>query len=279
MTNPISIVRNGHVTWLKWHRGRKTASDANFTGARILEGMRVGASVEVDLVVHGDRGYAVLHDLTLDRETMGSGVTAERSAAYIRELRLRDNDGVPFDEKVMLLEDLCALLANSKMHPDAVLQLDYKQDAAALDSRSIASFKASVGPVARHMLLSSGDAEAVRLLSEGLPELRIGYDPCHDGALERLQQSHDFAVFIANAIAASPRAEIIYLYFGMVLEAAKTGFDVVAALHAGGRRVDAYTIQVPSSEMLPDIMGLLDLKVDQITTDDPERMAALVGDR
>ncbi|WDR03296.1 glycerophosphodiester phosphodiesterase [Devosia algicola] len=279
MTNPVSIKRNDHTTWLKWHRGRKAAGDANFTGARILEGMRLGASVEVDLVVHGDRGYAVLHDLSLERETTGDGVTAERSAAYIRELYLRDNDGNPLAERVMLLEDLCALLATGEVHENAVLQLDYKQDVAALDSSSIASFKASVTPVARHMLLSSGDAAAVQLLSADVPALRIGHDPCHDGALDRLKLSRNFPQFIADAIAASPRAEILYLHYRLVLEAAAAGFDLVAASHNGDRRVDAYTIKVPAPDTLADIMGLLDLKVDQITTDDPEGLAALVGDR
>ena len=64
--------------------------------------------------------------------------------------------------------------------------------------RAIANFAASVAPVARHMILSSGDAEAVRLLSDAAPGIRIGYDPCHDGALERLAASRDFAGFVAR---------------------------------------------------------------------------------
>ena len=44
-TDPISIDRNGHRTWLKWHRAKRRASDPVFTGKRILEGMALGASV------------------------------------------------------------------------------------------------------------------------------------------------------------------------------------------------------------------------------------------
>ena len=106
MTDPIFITRDGHRTWLKWHRGRRRASDPVFTGARILEGMRLGASVEVDLVVHGDRGFAVLHDLTLERETTGSGPLRRTASAESRAFHLRGNDGAPIDEPVMLLEDL-----------------------------------------------------------------------------------------------------------------------------------------------------------------------------
>src|SRR6218665_1263177 len=128
MTSPISITRNGHVTWFKWHRGRRRLSDPVFTGKRILEAMALGASIEVDLVVTGDKGFAVLHDKTLDRETTGQGPVAHTSDALIRLLRLRDNAGAPIAEPVMLLDDLCTLMASRKVHPDALLQLDYNKN-------------------------------------------------------------------------------------------------------------------------------------------------------
>jgi glycerophosphoryl diester phosphodiesterase len=277
MTDPIAITRNGHRTWLKWHRGRRRLSDPVFTGARILEGMRLGASVEVDLVIHKDRGYAVLHDLTLERETTGVGAVAETRAADLRRLFLRDNDGAPLDEHVMLLEDLSALLAEGGFHPDALLQLDFKEDEKALDALAIATFRAAVAPVAKHMILSSGDAAAVALLTTGVDGLRIGYDPCHDDAIERLQQTQDFSGFVRDAIMASPNAELIYLHYELVLAAADAGFDMVAAFHAGERRIDAYTIKTADADTAPVIERLLDLKVDQITTDDPEGTMKLVG--
>ena len=277
MTDPIFLERQGHRTWLKWHRARRKASDPVFTGGRILEGMRLGASVEVDLVVHADRGYAVLHDLSVERETTGNGKVAELGAEALRSFHLRGNDGTPLTERVMLLEDLCALLAQGGLHPDALLQLDYKEDWRVLDPKAIASFGASVAPVAGHMILSSGDAEAVRLLTEGVAGLRIGYDPCHDGALERLMQTLDFAGFVRDAMAASPKAEMIYLAYPLVLEADRRGFDIVAAFHAHGRRIDAYTINRADEESRPKVARLLELRVDQITTDDPEGLARLMG--
>lgn len=277
MTAPIAIERNGHRTWLKWHRGRRRASDPVFTGARILEGMRLGASVEVDLVVHADGGYAVLHDLSVERETTGHGRVADLGASALRSLHLRGEDGMALPDRVMLLEDLSALLNVGEIHPDALLQLDYKQDWRVLDAQAVASFRTSVAPVARHMILSSGDAESVRLLTDGVADLRVGYDPCHDGALERLKVSGDFSGFVRDAIAASPQAEMIYLYYRLVLEADRLGFDIVAAFHAAGRRIDAYTINEANEQSRPLVARLLELKVDQITTDDPEGLVALMG--
>ncbi|MEQ1769485.1 MAG: glycerophosphodiester phosphodiesterase family protein [Devosia sp.] len=277
MNDPVSVTRNGHRTFLKWHRGRRYATDPVFTGRRILEGMALGASVEVDLVVHGGNGFAVLHDHeTIARETTGSGAARDLNAAQMRALNLRGNDGAPVDDHVMLLEDLCALLRDSPPNPAAVLQLDFKEYQGALAGPTILAFAMAVAPVARNMILSSGDARAVHALASATPGLRTGHDPCHDGALERLSQTHDFAGFVATALADAPTAEMIYLAYQLVLAAADEGFDIVAAFHAAGRRIDAYTIKTADAVTLPIVHRLLALKVDQITTDDPEGLAALL---
>ncbi len=277
MTDAISVTRDGHRTFFKWHRARRHGADPVFTGRRILEGMRLGASVEVDLVVHADNGFAVLHNLSLERETTGSGLVRDTPAATLRTLNLRDNEGRPIADKVMLLEDLAALIARDGAHPEALLQLDYKEDAAALNAEAIANFGRALGPVARHFILSSGDAESVRLLTDGAPGVRIGYDPCHKGAMERLLETRDYAAFVTDAVAASPKSELDYLEYRLVLEAEKDGFDIIGAFHAHGRRIDAYTVRRADDEGMAVIERLLALKVDQITTDDPEGVAARLG--
>jgi glycerophosphoryl diester phosphodiesterase len=277
MAEPISVRRDGHRTFLKWHRARRRASDPVFTGRRILEGMARGASVEVDLVLHADDGFAVLHDLALDAETTGCGPVRATPAAVLRRLRLRDNAGAPIADPVMLLEDLAALIARGGAHPEARLQLDYKEDAAALTPGAVATFGAALGPVAPHFILSAGDAEAVRRLAAGVGGLRLGHDPCHDGALERLSASRAYPGFVAEALAAAPDAEIVYLEHALVLAAAADGFDLVAAFHAAARRVDAYTLARADAAGLAAARRLLALKVDQITTDDPEGLHAALA--
>jgi glycerophosphoryl diester phosphodiesterase len=194
----------------------------------------------------------------------------------LRALHLRGNDGAPIADHVMLLEDLCALLADNPPHPEAVLQLDYKEDQGPLDDTALASFARSVGPVAGHMILSSGEAESVDRLTGAAPGIRIGYDPCHGDSVRRLMQSNDFAMFVDETLTASPQAEMVYLAYQLVLAAADSGFDIVAALHAAGRRVDAYTLKQADAPGRDLAERLLALRVDQITTDDPEGLSALL---
>lgn len=270
---PLFLDRDGHRTWLKWHRARRRATDPVFTGARILEGMRLGASVEVDLVIHADHGMAVLHDLVLDHDTTGTGPVRATSAATLRGLHLRGNDGTVLPDRVMLLEDLCALLATQPPHPDALLQLDFKEDMAALDPATIAAFGRTVASVARHMILSGGDFAAVDALTGAAPGLHMGYDPCHGDSLGQLQATGDFAGWIGAALTTAPRASLIYIAHEIVSAAADAGFDLIGAVHAAGRRVDAYTIQRVTPASLALVRRLLALKADQITTDDPEGLA------
>lgn len=277
MSSPISITRDGHKTWFKWHRGRRRATDPAFTGKRILEAMALGASTEVDLVVTGDKGLAVLHDMTLDRETTGTGPVATTSDDVIRLLRLRANDGTPLTEPVMLLDDLCALMASGTVHPDALLQLDYKEDETVLDDRAIENFVRATTPVARNMIVSSGSAAAVKILTDAVPGMRSGFDPSDNLSEAGPHTPETLQRFVDDAVAASPDCDLIYLAWQIVVMSDDAGFDIVEAFHRHGKRIDAWTMRNIDEVSLYVIERLLALKVDQITTDDPEGLAAALG--
>ncbi|MDH3061629.1 glycerophosphodiester phosphodiesterase, partial [Gordonia alkanivorans] len=55
----------------------------------------------------------------------------------------------------------------------------------------------------------------------------------------------------------------------------RRGVDLVDAFHRHDRLVDGYTVTRVGPRSVPDIRRLLELRVDQITTDDPEGLAAL----
>ncbi|MDS7594825.1 glycerophosphodiester phosphodiesterase family protein [Agrobacterium tumefaciens] len=273
MSAPIHLDRDGHRTAIKWHRGRRRITDPVFTAARITEAMRLGASVEVDLVVHGDHGFAVLHDLMLERETTGHGKVRETSAAALRELHLRGNDGEAITDRVLLLEDLRTLLSREGVHPDALLQLDYKEDLEALTPQAIANFGKSAAPIAASLILSGGGFDAIQALAKAAPGIATGYDPCYGESLARLKATGDYHTFIEQALQTAPDARMIYLDYRIVLAAEDAGFDLIAPVHAAGRRVDAWTINHITPQTILQVERLLKLKVDQITTDDPEGLA------
>ena len=75
-------------------------------------------------------------------------------------------------------------------------------------------------------------------------------------------------------MAAMPGADLIYLHWEIVTKADDAGFDIVGAFHRYGTRIDAWTIREVTPTTLSQVRRLLDLKVDQITTDDPEGLYA-----
>jgi len=272
----VAIEGAGHRTWLKWHRGHRFAGDISFTRERIVEGMELGASVEIDLVRFGGDGFAVLHDETLDAATTGSGPVREASEAYLRGLYLRDPFGAPSRHKVMMLGDLAQLLAQINRDPGAVLQLDLKESSNTIRDVDIAAFTAAISLVAGTVILSGGDSVAVARLSTAVPDMAIGYDPCHGGAIERLTETRDFAGFVADAQRAVPRARMIYLDRRLVFFADRAGYDLIGAFHDAGRVVDVYTINAAVPSALPGVRRLIELKADQITTDDPVGLERLL---
>lgn len=277
MSDGIALVRDGHKTWLKWHRARKQAGDLPFTGERMVEGMRLGASVEVDLRRHAEGGFAVLHDETLDRGTTGTGAVAAHTRAQLRQLYLRDETGNATTHRVMLLEDLVDLLADAGVEEGALLQLDLKENAGALGPLEVSGFGEAVGTLARHMIVSGGDAAAVALLVDAAPGMQSGFDPSDEDRFTAAQQAGRLQGFVDDAIAAAPDADMIYLYWQIVTEAADIGFDIVAAFHARGKRIDAWTLNTTDPKTVAVAERLLALKVDQITTDDPVGLEAALN--
>ncbi len=279
MENPgISILREGHCTRLKWHRGRRQRDDIPFTAARIVEGLRLGASVEVDINCHRDHGFVVLHNKTLEIETNGTGVVRETAPEALRQLKLRRADGSVSEEPVLLLGDLISVLASETLPDSALLQLDLKENAEAITAEVIARFGHDANRLARHIIISGGDFDAVTRLASAAPGIGIGFDPCFGARMERLDRTGDFASFIESGLADGAGASTIYLEYRIVIEAAKAGVDMVAAVHGAGKLVDAWTLNPTAPDASSALRALLDLKVDQITTDEPVVLQSLLGD-
>ncbi|SHF19674.1 Glycerophosphoryl diester phosphodiesterase [Kaistia soli DSM 19436] len=270
----VAIWSGDHRVRLKWHRLKRHRDDVPFTPTVLAEALALGASSEIDLRLHAEDGFVVLHDETLDRETTGSGPVASATIATLRGLSMRHPDGTPSEEAVLLLDDL-VLLAKNSATPDALVQLDLKETAAVLTPAVVARFAAIVAPVADRCILSCADIEAVRILAGAVPGLAAGYDPSEPKVVAGLATADEYAGFVAAAIDTAGAASTIYLDYPIVLKAAALGYDVVGAFHAADKLVDAWTLNTDHPDAATSLRHLVALEVDQITTDEPIALQAL----
>jgi glycerophosphoryl diester phosphodiesterase len=106
------------------HRlGRAYGPDSSVSALeRTLAGVVDG--LETDLCLSADEQFVCLHDPLLPLGTTLGGWAHERTAAEIRDARLRDRFGVPTDERPLTLDELLELVPR-----DLVLQLDVKAHA------------------------------------------------------------------------------------------------------------------------------------------------------
>ena len=269
----IAIETGDHITRLKWHRVQRSLSDLPFTPRRLLEGLAAGASMEVDLRLHADHSFVCLHDETLGRETSGAGRVAEASLEQLRRISLRDGDAVT-GEGLILLEDLAELVRVTAA-PDALIQLDLKEIDAVLDSQTVENFRRTIACVAARCILSGNDWQAVSRLAAAIPAMRRGFDPCAEDTLEHLRDGIDCLDFVESTLATAPEAEMIYLDYRIVLAAEGLGIDLVAPFRAAGKAVDAWTLNTDHLGAARSVKRLVALKVDQITTDEPDALQAL----
>lgn len=274
MTTEGTFLQAGpHCVRLKWHRAQRHANDTPFTLARLCQGFALGAVMEVDVRLSADGGCVCLHDVTLDRETTGSGPVAAVSTEMLRGLRMRDPEGKPTTDPLLMLDALAEMAACS--HGDARLQLDLKERLARIDISTADRFAAALAGSAKTFTLSGHDWEAVKRLGAGAPGIQLGFDPCDRPEVGALRWATDFAAFVDMTLSAAPEATIIYLQHRIVLAGLAAGYDMIGAFHAQGRQVDAWTLKIDQPGLARDLVRLVAARVDQITTGEPIELERL----
>jgi glycerophosphoryl diester phosphodiesterase len=274
MADGLALRLPGHTIRLKWHRLRRELGDPVFTLRRLEEGLALGASLEIDLRLHAGGGFVVLHDDTLERETTGSGKVADATAAELKSLRIRWRDGQPTGSPLLLLEDIAPLI---RRHPStqALLQLDLKEEISRLSDGVVGSFTDGLAGLGPHLTVSGEDWAAVKRLAEGVRGMGTGYDPCELAEARRLETRADVTRLVDVTGRIAPEADTIYLDYRLILAAERLGHDVVAAFHSRGQKIDAWTLNTDQPDATRFLQRLVDLRVDQITTDEPIKLEAM----
>ncbi|MEK1901180.1 MAG: glycerophosphodiester phosphodiesterase family protein [Rhizobium sp.] len=267
-TGGLRIEFEGHSPLLKWHRLRRRMADPLFSAEVMAEGFKAGASMELDLRVRADGGFVVLHDKELEGETTGRGLVAQKSLADLRDLRMKDGN-----RPLLYSEDLAAMLQSA--HPDALLQFDMKDDYEAIGEKGIAHLAEHLQQISASVIVSAGSLELILAVKDKLPHLRRGIDPTNKlGDIAKAEGWKAVEKELLADLRGPTEPETIYLYWPMLLDAAKAGLDMIALCHSEAKLVDAWTFTLKdpdggfSDAEWTNFSALVALKPDQITTDE-----------
>ncbi|MGH3708860.1 MAG: glycerophosphodiester phosphodiesterase [Pseudonocardiaceae bacterium] len=225
-----------------WHVGQLAGMENSLAAFRraAAEGYRY---LETDVHATRDGVVVIIHDLTLDRTTNGSGEVAKLGWAAVRTARVGGHE--PVCQLSDLLEEL----------PDALVNIDVKADSAVAPVLELLD-RTNVWH--RVCLASFSEARLQRLRRAGGPRLLTSMGPASLAAL-RLR-----AVPPLGRIAVSLRGEVAQLPVRLC------GIPVVDRrlvryIHQHGLEVHVWTV-----DRALEMHTLLDLGVDGLITDRPD---------
>lgn len=274
MADGTSILFDGRRVFLKWHQLRRRMSDPLFDGGNLRSGLRLGATMEVDLRVTGDFGFAVLHDAELEGETDGTGLVAGRSRDDLARHFYRDGEsGGRGRRRVLMLDDLTGHA--DEAHPDALLQLDMKDGFEAVRQEGVDRLGQALAGSRLPFVVSGDSSELIVALADAFPDLRRGIDPT-DRLVDLFRRGggRQAVRLLGEELRGPAKPGIVYLSWPLLLHAQAAGIDLVGICRDAGKWVDAwtYTLADPaagfSDREWREFSRLLELKVDHITTDE-----------
>ena len=271
----VRLSRGDRTIRLKWHKLRRAPQLPAHDRQSLADGLAAGALMEADLQLTADDHWVCLHDATLDRETTGTGPVAAATRKAIERLWQRDQVGTVLGTPPLFLDELLHELFRHA--GGARLQLDLKLDARSIEGVARARFGALVAPQATRIDIGGHDWRAVVDLAALAPGCGIGFDPLElvaDPDAPVLGDRATAEAFAQAMLAAAPDATMLYLYHGMISEAAVHGVDLVGIAHSHGREVDCWTVDPGQDGLEPLLRHLFEVGCDQLTTNAPVELEA-----
>ncbi|HTU01512.1 MAG TPA: glycerophosphodiester phosphodiesterase family protein [Candidatus Sulfotelmatobacter sp.] len=248
------------------HRGASAAAPENTLAAFRL-GLEQGAdALEMDLQLTKDRAVVVLHDPTVERVTDGLGRIAGLTLAEVRKLDAGAKFGAAFrGERIPTLAEVIALLKEAAP-PTARLNLELKYPA-----EPPADPGELPAEVVR-MLRGAGVTQRVfvqSFLHAVLPRVKALAPEIPVGLLVDRREAAGDPVALARQYGAD--------YYAPDYRAVTPA--LVAALHAAGIPVVAWTVDDPGDLRRMLAAGIGGLAGDGIITNRPDRALAVVNGR
>jgi glycerophosphoryl diester phosphodiesterase len=262
--------------------------------------------IEVDICALQQDDFLLVHTHDLAAETDRQGEVNDTTPAQARTLRLRQGSEVSLHAPALLSEvvDLLAAYGGQTR-----LQLDWKDHAPYASAEPLARLARLISPLGSRMLVSSMADWQLRRLAEAAPQLELGFDihlymdyipegqVPEPGAYPRnlgvygYRDDHPLssqcwgstADYLAERckelLLQVPGASTYYLNHVFIARCLADGFDWAQALHARGRRLDAWTLDADNPQAVANARRLANLGCDQITSNTPLAMAALLKEQ
>lgn len=236
--------------WTIAHRGASGHTPEN-TFAAFERALELGATfIETDLHLTRDARFVAIHDGTVDRTTNGHGLVHEFSLAELREL----DAGLWFDrqfsgQQIPTLEEI---LDFSCKH-DVVFYFEIKYDAAWGMHHALAAALNAGGNSARSIVIS--------------------FDPATLLSLRRLDASIMLGLLVEDSKSALPKAALdcgarqICPRFDLITP------QLISEAHGLDLQVVTWTVNEREK-----MCEAIDLGVDGIMTDLPDRLRAVIED-
>jgi len=271
---PVSVDGPHGAIRLKWHKLRTHVTEAPFKPRNLALGWRLGASLEIDILVAADQRFVVTHDATLGPSTTGRGRVASMSLAATAGLFHRDGAGFADpDAPLLSLAELVAPLRSQPRSPGALLQLDLKLlQVDALSQASIEDATAAVSGLEQAIVVGSHYLDQARHLAAAMPGARLGYDPMRAASRDP-GLARDSKRLFRHMQRRREGIAFAYLRFDLVTASEARGFPLVARLLDLGIETDAWTVNPGPQLSNAALRALVEARVRQITTDAPSEIA------
>jgi glycerophosphoryl diester phosphodiesterase len=221
--------------------------------------------LEMDLHSTSDGALVIMHDDTVDRTTDGAGPIHEYTLDELKELdagyQWTADDGATFPYRgqgitVPALEDVFEAL------PDARMNIEIKQAQPSIVA-PLCELVRAYGLTER-VLVASFDQETIRAFRQACPEVASTAGEDEVRVLYVLSRA-----WLARIYSAPAEAAQVPEYSGD-LHVVTPRF--LRAAHGRGMEVHVWTVNEPD-----DLQRMLDLGVDGIITDYPDRLLELLG--
>ncbi len=259
------------------------------------------AFVEIDVTALQADDYLLVHDADLAAETTGSGAVADCGVSQVRDLRIKLGDAATA-YRVPTLSEVVGLLRGSSTR----LQIDYKNVYPFPDDEPLERLIRLVEPLGSQVLISTGADWQLRRLRTLAPDLDLGFDihfyiDWQDPAQARQPEVYprklgaygyyddhplatreiwSKAVYLADRCGALiglvPKVSTFYVDHKLLARSLDDGFNWAEALHAGGIKCDAWTLDVGDPLAEANAKRLLKAGVDQFTSNTPLALGALL---